>query len=60
MIAAVDQQNTQPSKPLQPWYCPHCLARGYNQMLMRVYLAPGTIIEVKCPRCKEKHTRAAA
>jgi rubrerythrin len=56
MIAARNKQD-EPQKPIQPWYCPDCLARGYRQMLMRIYPAPGTHIEIKCPRCKHIQTK---
>ena len=44
-----------PAPPLQLWRCPRC-----GQPLMRVYLTPGAVVEVRCPKCRETHTRQGA
>lgn len=37
------------------WICTNC-----GTKLMRLYLAPGSVVEVKCPRCNCVATREAA
>jgi phage FluMu protein Com len=49
------QQAQKPStqeKPLQPWRCNNC-----GQTLLYLWLMPGSILEIKCPRCKAMNVR---
>lgn len=52
MVARLsDQRTTGMPEPLPPpvlvvWRCPSC-----RQFLARMALAPGSTVEIKCPRC---------
>jgi len=44
-----------PPKPLQAWRCPRC-----GTLLLRAWLPPGAVLEIKCQRCKEIIVREVA
>ena len=44
-----------PTPILIPWRCPSC-----NTILAKVSLRPGSVIEIKCPRCNAMATKEAA
>lgn len=44
-----------PQKPLRPWKCCRC-----GCILLFAWFAPGTVVEIVCPQCKEQQSRTAA
>lgn len=38
-----------------PWRCPSC-----GTMLAKIALSPGSVVEIKCPRCRVMATKEAA
>lgn len=46
-----------PPRPPQPapWRCPRC-----GGLLAKVYLSPGSILQIKCGRCNALVTKEAA
>jgi hypothetical protein len=53
-----DQQPPQPLKPRTPldvWRCPKC-----GKILMKLHLAPGSVVEIECKTCKTYAIREAA
>lgn len=43
------------SKPLHAWRCCRC-----GRLLLRVWLAPGSFLEITCPQCGERQMRESA
>jgi ribosomal protein S27E len=52
---AQDDEHKTPSRPLEAWRCPSC-----GRVLMKLALAPGSIVEIKCHSCKAFAVREAA
>jgi hypothetical protein len=53
-----ERQHPQPLKPRTPldvWRCPKC-----GKILMKLHLAPGSVVEIECKTCKTYAIREAA